>query len=100
MTFIWSALHRFLCGRGRLAREKAASLATSRCNAHQSFSTVQTSDGRFDSCGASRARAPRHTIFVSRLLSALAPNGRILEDVLYPMPQDIASPPIHSTQLD
>src|SRR5258708_11917849 len=35
-----------------------------------------------------------------RLLSALAPNGRILEDVLYPMPQDIAPPPVHSAQLD
>src|SRR5258707_1361953 len=35
-----------------------------------------------------------------RLLSALAPSARILEDVLYPMPQDIAPPPAHSAQLD
>src|SRR5258708_29577806 len=35
-----------------------------------------------------------------RLLAALAPSGRILEDVLYPMPQDIAPPPVHSAHLD
>src|SRR3977135_599770 len=38
--------------------------------------------------------------FVSRFLSALAPSARILEDVLYPMPQDVAPPPAHSAQLD
>src|SRR6266853_2836526 len=38
--------------------------------------------------------------FVSRFLSVLAPNARILEDVLYPMPQDIAPPPVRSAQLD
>src|SRR5260370_4352289 len=42
----------------------------------------------------------RHTTRVSRFLSALAPSARILEDVLYPMPQDIAPPPAHSAQLD
>jgi len=38
--------------------------------------------------------------FVSRFLSALAPSARILEDVQYPMPQEIAPPPAHSAQLD
>jgi FAD/FMN-containing dehydrogenase/Fe-S oxidoreductase len=33
-------------------------------------------------------------------VSALAPDARILEDVLYPMPQDIAPPPVQSAQLD
>jgi len=38
--------------------------------------------------------------FVSRFLSALAPSARILEYVLYPMPQVIAPPPARSTHLD
>ena len=34
------------------------------------------------------------------LCNPLAPNARILEDVLYPMPPDTASPSPHSAQLD